>query len=271
MFINRILPIRRYITKTNNFVKRIDHLDKFFFKVHELIPVCDVLGGKLVRIGNKKGDGGYVMLDEFDSNNIAYSFGICDDVSWDKDIVSRGIHCYMYDHTISHLPENNDLFHWQKKGIGGVEAKSPLFSLERLIIDNGHLNNNKLILKIDVEGAERESLLELPNSILEQFEQIVIELHNLSDREYAFTNLSLMSKLLETHTPIHIHANNCAGFTCIDDLIVPDALEVTYVRTNDHKFRKSSYFYPREIDVVNTAEHDDIIVGLWNIPSSCFY
>jgi hypothetical protein len=68
-----------------------------------------------VRMG-KKFDGGYVMLDSFNRQNVdaAYSFGIDNDVSWDLDMARRGIDVFMFDHTISKLPRDHTKFHFFK-------------------------------------------------------------------------------------------------------------------------------------------------------------
>lgn len=244
-----------------------NELESLFLKIRSLLPVSSIVGNnKLVRIGNPFGDGGYIMLDEFNKKQVAYSFGISNDVSWDEDMVVRGINCYMYDHTIESLPKNLPLFHWNKIGIGGIESTTPLASLESLLLSNGHNNNANLILKIDVEGAERQALIETSEDVLRQFDQIVIELHNLNELNFSYSNLALLKKLLATHTPIHVHANNCANYVEIKDLVMPFALEVTYVRNEGRKFKLNSLYYPRVIDVPNTRDFPDIFLGLWNTP-----
>ena len=45
-------------------------------------------------------DGTYVMLNDFDNIKICYSIGIDHNVDFDKDIASRGIEVYIYDHII---------------------------------------------------------------------------------------------------------------------------------------------------------------------------
>ena len=137
--------------------------------------------------------------------------------------------------------------------------------METLLLENGHRNRTDLLLKIDVEGVERQALVEMPDEVINQFDQIVIEFHNLTEEAYSNRNLCLMSKLLRTHTPIHIHANNCDSFVELDDLVLPNALEVSYVRTTNRKFRTCNYYYPRVIDVQNTQCAEDIKVGLWNL------
>ena len=61
--------------------------------------VCRFSGG--IKYG--KHDGGYILLDDFHEGSIAYSFGISTDVTWDKEMASRGYDVFMYDHTIDKL------------------------------------------------------------------------------------------------------------------------------------------------------------------------
>lgn len=74
-------------------------------------------------------------------------------------MADRGIDVYMYDHTINSLPYNNTKFHWKKIGITGKNKNNKMLkSLENLIIENGHSSEENMILKMDVEGAEWESI-----------------------------------------------------------------------------------------------------------------
>ena len=67
--------------------------------IYQLLRPKDVYGKKKVRIG-KEGDGGYVLLNDFENISIAYSFGICNDVSFDLELAEKNIDIFMYDHTI---------------------------------------------------------------------------------------------------------------------------------------------------------------------------
>ena len=79
----------------------------------------------------------------------------------------------MYDHTINSLPYNNPKFHWSKIGIYGNNNRAKnLKTLEELIKENGHISVKNMILKIDVEGWEWDSLNELNEYNLRQFKYI---------------------------------------------------------------------------------------------------
>ena len=89
----------------------------------------------------------------------------------------------MYDHTIDSLPFNNTKFHWKKLGIAGRNKSNNLLkNMEELIIENGHFSEKNMILKIDVEHAEWESLRDLPNKYIRQFKYILIEFHFRDER-----------------------------------------------------------------------------------------
>ena len=147
------------------------------FCIYHLISPKNVFGKKRILIGEKR-DGCYVLIDDFKDIKIAYSFGISTMIQFDKNLADRGIDVYMYDHTINSLPYNNSKFHWKKIGISGKnQTNKKLKNLEELLIENGHSLENNMILKIDVEHSEWNSLKDISNNILNKFKYIVIEFH----------------------------------------------------------------------------------------------
>ena len=152
--------------------------DDEFCLYHFLCPK-EVIGKTRILMGVKK-DGCYVMLNDFDNIKIAYSIGIKDSVQFDKALADKGIDIYMYDHTINNLPYENEKFHWKKIGIGGNYERihmNNIQTLEEMLTTNGHLDEKNMILKIDVEGAEWNSLKEVPEDLLIRFKYILIEYH----------------------------------------------------------------------------------------------
>lgn len=233
-------------------------------RLHTLLHLRDVDGGTLIRTGRPH-DGGYLMLDEFKPGMAAYSFGICDDVSWDKSMAERGIECFMYDHTIDELPEEHELFHWSKEGICGDVPVEHCRTLADFITANGHEERNDLILKMDVEGAEWDAIAAASSETLSQFSQIVFELHDVYSSALHERICGFLSKLNETHQPVWIHGNYHADYARIDDVVVPWALEVLYVRRRDHQFADSTHFYPLAQDMANNISRNDIRLGVWNV------
>lgn len=208
----------------------------------------------------RKNDGGYVMADCFGGVKTAYSLGICDDVSWDKDMAEKNIDVFMYDHTVDNLPEENPHFHFFKYGIGG-KSEGVFKTLDDLISENGHENDNNMILKMDIEGSEWEVIEN--TEALGKFSQIAIELHDLcrtADERIIFC----LEKLVKTHAPVHIHANNCSDVCFFGDAMLPDALEITYLRRSDFVFSENTRFFPTKLDMKNDTSKPEIMLGKWN-------
>ena len=233
-------------------------------KLHQLLSIKDVNNVDFVRIGRDY-DGGYIMLNDFNKNMVAYSYGISNDVSWDLDMAKRNIHCYMYDHTISSLPEESSFFHWTKEGICGVQKIENCNSLDIHIKNNNHTSNKNLILKMDVEGAEWNSILGTNENTLSQFKQMVFEFHDMYDPRYFNTICKAIEKLNQTHQCIHVHGNNYGPRKCANTLVMPHALEVLYVRKDDYTFSECNHFYPRAFDMPCNPFDDEIILGYWNV------
>lgn len=232
--------------------------------VLQMLRPHKVAESKKVRVG-RFFDGGYVMLDDFDGVKAAYSLGINDDVSWDKDIALRGIPIYQYDHTIDALPEEDDLFHWRKLGIGSRYDTDPaLQTLEKLIIENGHETEQELILKCDIESAEWMLLRETSASVLRQFRQIVLEIHGLqmaAEHDHAENVRRAIFNLTAHHRVVHIHGNNFADWCVVGGMAVPAVLEVTLARLDQGKFSVSDEVFPTSLDMPCWSEAADYHLG----------
>jgi hypothetical protein len=233
-----------------------------------LLAPVDVTSAGFVRVGRDH-DGGYVMLDAFSPRpDAAYSLGIADDTSWDADIADRGIDVYMYDHTISKLPADHSRFHFFRHGIcGQPDAERPrLKTLETVIAENGHTSSHSLLLKMDIEGDEWPVIAASSESSLQRFSQIVVEFHGLAcvydGAAYRRIRDCLM-RLNRTHQSVHVHANGHEIPAWIGDLVLPDLLEVTWVRRKDYegRFAPCSRLFPTELDQCSAPGWQDIYLG----------
>lgn len=223
----------------------------------------------MTRVGNSNRDGGYIMANDFVCPSQAYSFGISNDVSWDLDMASKGYKIFMYDHTINGLPIDNQNFNFFKEGLGGKHSKNgPLDTLENYIIRNKHTNNKNMILKIDVEGAEWDFLETVKPEILQQFDQILFEFHNLvraCSEDEQQRKINALEKLNKTHQLIHLHGNNCGYQLTIGGALIPDVIEVTYVNKSKYKTVEDTELdLPNHLDYPNDLGRKDIMLGNWN-------
>lgn len=232
-----------------------------------LLTPQDVDGVGFKRVGGAN-DGGYVMLDDITASTtpIAYSIGINRDVTWDTDIAAQGIDVFMYDHTIDALPSSNPRFHFRRQGLTGSMAGEALLTLAEMLEANRHGEEPRMLLKIDIEGAEWDALWHAPPDLLSRFSQIVIEFHGLiptTQDDYGTRIQGVLQKLLQTHQPVHIHANTYGPSLILPGLVLPWGAEVTYASRSVYgsRLRASSRFFPTAWDASNRRDRCDMPLG----------
>ena len=225
--------------------------------IYQILKPKGVVGKNKVRIG-AKGDGGYVLLDDFKNIKIAYSFGISNEISFDKELADKNIDIFMYDHTINALPFTNPKFHWKKIGITyKKENNTNNKTFNEILEENGHIKEKDMILKIDIEGGEWNILNEINKEILLQFKYMVIEFH------FSIKNASLyqevFQKLNQTHQIFHLHCNNCCPIINFDGYNFCSALEVSFIIREKNSFIDYSEYFPvKNIDYKNIGSKEDI-------------
>ena len=250
---------------------------QFLQLLDELRPV-DIADAEKQRFGPEK-DGGYVMIAGQDYDAL-YSYGIGRDMEFESHFVKENpIPVYLYDHTISGLPEENflvrlftgnkprpsSLITWKPEGIGPRRTAN-LNSLQGHVTENGDAEKENLLLKMDVEGAEWPSLLETPNDVLGRFKQVVIELHGLGEKTGdAYENqVKVLRKLNKTFHLVHVHGNNYSNLRVVGNYKVPHVLEAAYVRKSDFVAVPSTTHYPMpQLDFPNADYRKDIILDFY--------
>ena len=261
-----LLPLRKALDFDNPLVEQsfTTSLD-YYEAIQDLLHIYRVEGFNLTRIG-RKGNAGYVMLDDFHGEKIAYSFGIGDDVVWDKDMASRGYDVFMYDHTIDGLPEENLRFHWSQIGIAdGIAQDKRLKSLDELLKQNHHEDKQDMILKMDVERAEWGFLRQTSSETLSKFSQIVFELHSINHLENRELILEDLRKLNKTHKLIHLHACNWGYHIEIGGKKFPTVYEATYILRDKYNIADDyDPDLPLELDSPTSRLVPDIELGHWN-------
>ena len=217
------------------------------FCIYQFISPKSVLDKTKILVGGKR-DGSYVLLDDFLDIKIAYSFGIGKKIQFDKELADKGIDVYMYDHTINSLPFENPKFHWKKIGVSGSDSsKNDLKKLERIIADNGHINEKNMILKMDIEHNEWETLIEVKEGILSQFKYIIMEYHFKDEKYYDNQNIyyNVLKKIYSTHQTFYVRCNGreVKKVNFGDNRICP-CLEVSYIIRKGNIFTKDKTIYP---------------------------
>ena len=215
--------------------------------IYPYLTPKEVIGKQRILLGAKR-DGCYVLLDDFQGVKIAYSFGISNNVIFDAELAKRGIDVYMYDHTIHRLPYENNKFHWKKIGICGTRTKSNVMKpLDVLIQENGHTSEKNMILKMDVEYWEFESIIDTKEETLKQFKYILVEYHFRDQKYCKETDMfyQAIKKLYKTHQPYYIRCNgNRSNKVNFGNNRICHIMEVCYVIRKGNSFKKHETVYP---------------------------
>jgi hypothetical protein len=174
----------------------------------EIRPVA-LTNCKMERFGSAN-DGGYLMCGNLLSGvQSGYSYGIGPNDDWGCEVsVTLGVPVHQYDcfdPSRPACPKGRTIFHDECIGAKAEVVDSRTFdTLTRQISKNGD-DGKALAVKIDVEGAELNSLRSTPDEVLRRIDQLAIELHGVNAHY-----LELVRKLKRTFYPAHIHFNNHA-------------------------------------------------------------
>jgi hypothetical protein len=230
--------------------------------IRDLHPVrC---GRDLIRVG-PDGDGGYLMPDDFDGIRYAFSPGVSDESGFEAALANRGIKVFLADKSVDGPAEAHDGFVFDKKFVGAFsdDEYMTLDAWKERHIDD---YDGDLLLQMDIEGFEYETLLATSEKLLQQFRIIVLEVHSLEHlpgRPWFDLVSRAFRKLLATHSVVHSHPNNCCGTVRSMGLELPRIMEMTFYR----KDRIDSFGFvsefPHRLDADNTPKETLELPGCW--------
>jgi hypothetical protein len=169
-------------------------------------------------------DGGYLLCANLlASVQSGYSYGISGYDQWGCD-VTRGLAVPVHEYDCFNLqvpacPGGRTVFHGECIGAepATIEGR-PFDSLENQFKKNGD-GAKRLVVKMDVEGAEWDSLLRTPDAVLQRIDQLTIELHGVGEPERF---AAVVAKLKQFFYVANLHFNN---FACLEG-IAPFPAEV---------------------------------------------
>ena len=173
----------------------------------ELQPVV-LKNCTLKRFGSAN-DGGYLMCENLiEPLDAAYSYGVGPNDDWACDVSRRyhvPVHQYdCFDPARPTCDGGTFVFHDECVGDRSERRGSHLFdTLENQIKKNGDTGRH-LIIKMDIEGAEWNSLLAAPDELLASIPQITMEMHGFDDPKI----VEALRKLKRNFYPVNLHFNN---------------------------------------------------------------
>ena len=175
----------------------------------ELHPVA-LQNCKLTRYGSKN-DGGYLMCENLIENlGAAYSYGVGPNDEWGCDVSTRykvPIHQYdCFDPARPTCTTGKFVFHNECLADRAERVWGRDFdSVTNQIARNGD-TGKRLIVKIDIEGAEWDSIMATSDEVLNTFDQMPMELHGIDDDKM----LKVVQKLKKNFWLVNLHFNNFA-------------------------------------------------------------
>jgi hypothetical protein len=186
-------------------------------------------------------------------------------VSFDAALADRGYDVFQYDHTVGGPPTHHDRFKFAQIGLAPRgQSSETLRDLDQIIANHNIRAYQRPILKIDIEDAEWNVLLNLEASSVEIFDQICLEFHNLnrlSDPREAEKIERTFRFLAQTHVPTHIHGNNWGKFCIVNGIPIPEVIELTYASKKNYMVLPCKEIFPGEYDTPNKPGESDLFLG----------
>jgi len=156
-------------------------------------------------------DGGYLMCENLASDvQSAYSYGIDTEDVWGCDVARQfKVPIHQYDCFTPHRPGCNGgtfVFHDECVGHSRETMSGHAFdTIAAQIAKNGD-KGKKLLMKIDIEGAEWDSLMATPDEVLDTFLQMPMELHGVNEPKF----VEIVRRLKRRFHLVSLHFNNNA-------------------------------------------------------------
>jgi len=247
-----------------------NEIDNFDYRILNTYKIPN----NLIRVGPKQ-DGGYIIADGF-KYDLFISCGIANDIRFEDDFLDiHKIKCIAFERTIKKIPSHRNKIVWNPKNIGYSNTVTTT-NLKEFI-----QNNNKIFLKMNIEGSEFNWLDAMTEIELEKFSQIVIEFHWPFD----MYRMNMLKKLNTTHYIIHIHGNNYCdrdipshlpsgrtfdGTVTINNsnlqpIKLPEVFEVTYINKNlcnNLLVEMKEIQFPTLLDYPNNKKANDICFSI---------
>lgn len=245
--INLLKPeILNFFKKRKRYLSRMRDLSELRTFISDLRPWQT--NHSLIRIGPDR-DGGYLIPNDLEDISLLISPGVGNEIGFERQCADLGMTVHLIDGSVSDpsAAHSNFVFHPVFLGIGKNEITLGDFIGSLNLEDHP----GDWMLQMDIEGAEWENLIHIPNELLNRFRILVIEFHhldNLFSRPYFNLVKKVFEKLLINFQIVHIHPNNFTNAMEIDNISIPRNMEFTFLRKDRIKKSEPAVEFPHPLD-----------------------
>lgn len=232
--------------------------------IKKLHPVNTNKG--LIRVG-PNGDGGYLVPNDLEGIKACFSPGVDIVSQFELECLNRGMDIYLADKSVDkpNLDISEDRYHFIKKFVGCTNNQD-FITMDAWVNSANLKPTDELLLQMDIEEGEYNCLINISDELMSRFRIIVIEFHRFQDLwipDFFNKVETVIDKLLQTHTCVHIHPNNCDPvYSEYGTDIVPVA-EFTFLRNDRISFKSYANQFPHPLDFDNTTHKPVVLPESW--------
>ena len=230
--------------------------------MNRLMPMST--GKELIRLG-PNGDGGYLVPNDLAGIEACFSPGVSVISGFEKDCAEIGAKVFLADKSVDQPAEMHKNFFFTKKFVG-VTTNDDFMTIDDWVASSLTDSHGDLILQIDIEGYEYETFLAMSDKLIGRFRIIVAEFHALDqfwNKPFFQLASRAFEKILQTHTCVHIHPNNCKAPLVKGGLAIPPVLEFTFLRNDRAVDAKHAISFPHRLDFDNTRNRHFPLPTCW--------
>lgn len=224
-----ILEIMNRLGINGFFVQRNTSKEKIIKLITKLHPAQTQF--ELIRVGPNE-DGGYLIPNDLNDIQACFSPGVDDISEFEFWCFNNGMEIYLADKSIDKVKLDNSKckYNFTKKHIGCTN-NDEFITLDKWVHSNISEEHSELLLQMDIEGGEYESLINVSDALLKRFRILVIEfhfLHKLWNPDFFKFAEIVFNKILKTHSCVHIHPNNYEKIYSKNGIQIPRVMEFTF-------------------------------------------